>query len=214
VVALSRRLTVCRAESESLIETLKKQIESLQPQDLLQQLQKQEQLLQTQRDESRQLEILLSNEQQRLQSVEEERNALLLTLRETQSTAADLNAGPTSMFYHVSSHAGVAALDQKSCLSGQQGERLQLPQKLENYSSFDPPYLSRSVDKSLKRASISLNSSSCHARLFFHFMQLSLPCAAPSSWRNDCILPRGRYRNSQIKHRNSSCSIPKICSRK
>jgi cyanate lyase len=157
---------VCRAEAEALILSLKKQIENLQPQELLQQLEKQKLLLQTQRDESKQLELLLSNEQQRLHEVEEERNTLLLTLQETASTSADLSVGVTNVFHYVSLHAGAAAFEQKLSLSEDEVASLQQPQRRESHSSVDPPHLPRSLDKTLKRASVSLNSLLYHATTY------------------------------------------------
>jgi hypothetical protein len=154
---------VCRAESEALIVSLKKQIESLQPQELCQQLETQKQLLQTQRDESTQLKLLLSNEQQRLQDVEEKRNALLLTLQETQSTSAYLSVGVTNIFHYVTSHAGAAAFEQRLSLSEDGIASLQQQQRRENHSSVDPLYLPRSLDKPLKRASVSLKFLPHHA---------------------------------------------------
>ncbi len=160
-------MIVCRAEFEALILSLKMQVENLQPQELLQQLEKQKQLLQTQRDESKQLELLLSNEQQRLQEVEEERNTLLLTLQETASTSADLSVGVTNVFHYVSLHAGAAAFEQKLSLSEDEVASLQQkPQMRESHSSVDPPHLPRSLDKTLKRASVSLNSLPYHAATY------------------------------------------------
>ena len=156
-------MIACRAEYEALIVSLKKQIESLQPQELLQQLETQQLLLQTQRDESRQLKLLLSNEQRRLQDVEEERNTLLLTLQETQSTSADLSVGVTDIFHYVSSHAGAAAFEQKSSLAEDEAASLQQPQRRESHPSVDPLHPPRSLDKTLKRASVSLNPLSHHA---------------------------------------------------
>ena len=156
-------MIVCRAEAEALILSLKKQIENLQPQELLQQLEKQKLLLQTQRDESKQLELLLSNEQQRLHEVEEERNTLLLTLQETQSTSANLSVGVTDIFHYVSLHAGAAAFEQKLSLSEDEVASLQQPQRRESHPSVDPLHPPRSLDKTLKRASVSLNPLSHHA---------------------------------------------------